>query len=521
MRYLFETCSVDTDRRELRHGADVVPMAPQAFDLLVYLINNRNRVVSSDDLITAIWRGRIVSENAVTTRLNVVRDAIGDNGKAQRLLKTFPRKGFRFVGSVREEHGHSGAPTPDISHKGQASLGDFSGRPSVMVLPFENLSGDPSLDIFGEGFTEDVLTELSKFRELVLIASEPRSAAFETRDAREIGRALGARYVLHGSVRAGRIRLRVTGRLIDTTTAAQIWGCHYDLDRGRDPDFHDELTAAVVSAILPAIRHADLRRSRHKSSEQLEVWEAYQRGLWHMSKSEAADNALARSLFQRAVDLDPNFGRGYGAIAFTYTAASSAFSEMSIAESCELAAPLVRKAIALDENDTDARSRLALLALLEGDLEGAIREADLILSAHRSCPDAWGIKGAALGYAGRRQQGRDAIARYFSLNPFDIARPIRLTQIASSLYVDGGYEEAALTARQVIRHYPNHPFAYRWLAASLGQLGRASEAQDVLQTLQAISPSSFEMYIRRRPPEFCRAEYAPMLDGLRKAGWKE
>ena len=521
MRYLFENYRLDTDSRELRRGADVVPMAPQAFDLLVYLIRNRDRVVSSDDLIAAIWRGRIVSENAVATRLNVVRDAIGDSGKEQRLLKTFPRKGFRFVGSVREGRGHSGAPTPDISHEAPALAGDFSGRPSIIVLPFDNLSGDPSLNIFGEGFTEDVLTELSKFRELVLIASEPRSAASETRDAREIGRALGARYVLDGSVRAAGFRLRVTGRLIDTTTAAQIWGQHYDLDRGRDPAFHDALAEAIVSAILPAIRHADLKRSQHKSSEQLEVWEAYQRGLWHMSKSDAANNALARSLFQRAVDLDPNFGRGYGAIAFTYTAASSAFSEMSIAESCELADPLVRKAIGLDENDTDARSRLALLALLKGDLEGAIREADLILSARESCPDAWGVKGAALGYAGRRQQGRDAIKRYFSLNPFDIARPIRLTQIASSLYIDGGYEEAALAARQVIRHYPSHPFAYRWLAASLGQHGSAGEAQKVLQTLQAISPSSFEMYVRQRPPQFCSAEYSPMLEGLRKAGWKE
>ena len=320
-------------------------------------------------------------------------------------------------------------------------------------------------------------------------------------------------------MRAARFRTRVTGRLIDAMTAAQIWGQHYDLDC--DPAFHDEIAQAIVSAILPTIGHSDLQRSQHKQPEQLGVWEAYQRGLWHMSKSEAAENKLARSLFQRAVDLDPNFGRGYGAIAFTYTAASSAFSEMSIAESCDLAEPLVRKAIALDENDTDARSRLALLALLRGDLESAIREADLVLSAYQSCPDAWGVKGAALVYAGRREQGREAIKRYFSLNPRDIARPIRRTQIASSLYIDGAYEEAAQIAGQVVRHYPAHPIAYRWLAASLGQLGRAGEAQQVLHTLQTISPSSFEMYIRQRPPQYCSIEYAPMLQGLRKAGWKE
>ena len=146
---------------------------------------------------------------------------------------------------------------------------------------------------------------------------------------------------------------------------------------------------------------------------------------------------------------------------------------------------------------------------------------DRVLSLQENCPDAWGVKGAALVYAGRREEGRAAIKRYFSLNPRDIARPIRRTQIASSLYVDGGYEEAAQIARQVIQHYPSHPIAYRWLAASLGQLGRAGEAQQVLHTLHTISPSSFEMYIRQRPPQYCSIEYAPMLQGLRKAGWKE
>jgi TolB-like protein/tetratricopeptide (TPR) repeat protein len=517
LRYFFEDYALDTDRREIRRGSDVVSVTAQVFDLLVYLIGNRNRVVSKDDLMAAIWDGRIVSDSALTTRLNVVRKVIGDNGEEQRLLKTLPRKGFRFVGAVWEE-AQARTPAPVEA----PALGHASGRPSIIVLPFTNLSGDLNLDSFAEGITEDLLTELSKLRELILFACGARpDTNSTTRDVREISRTLGATYVLEGSVRAAQSRVRVTGRLIDATTAAQIWGQRYDLDCARGPAFHDETAQAIVSAILPALRHANVQRSRHKQPEQLGVWESYQRGLWHMSTSEAADNKLARSLFQRAVDLDPNFGRGYGAIAFTYTAASSAFSEMSIAESCELAEPLVRKAIALDENDTDARSRLALLALLRGDLEGAIREADLVFSVHENCPDAWGVKGAALVYGGRRQEGRDLIKRYFSLNPHDIARPIRRTQIASSLYIDGGYEEAAHITKQVIRHYPRHPIAYRWLAASLGQLGKADEAQQVLQTLQTISPSSFEMYIRQRPPEYCSVEYAPMLQGLRKAGWKE
>src|ERR1700687_6107675 len=177
MRYLFERYTLDRAVCELLHGADIVPIAPQVFDLLAYLMRNRDRVVSKDELIAAIWDGRVVSDSALTTRLNLVRNAIGDSGREQRLLKTLPRKGFRFVGAVWEERGHSGAPAPVISHEAPTLAGHLSGRPSIIVLPFTNLSGDPNLDIFGEGITEDVLTELSKLRELVLIASGPRLIA--------------------------------------------------------------------------------------------------------------------------------------------------------------------------------------------------------------------------------------------------------------------------------------------------------------------------------------------------------
>jgi adenylate cyclase len=143
-----------------------------------------------------------------------------------------------------------------------------------------------------------------------------------------------------------------------------------------------------------------------------------------------------------------------------------------------------------------------------------------VLSVNQGCAGALGVKGAALVYSGNRDEGRRALRQYLKLSPRDPARPIRLSQIATSLYLDANYQEAAITARHVVRQYPTHPIAYRWLAASLGQLGRTEEARDALQTLQTISPSSFEMYVRQRP-KYCSVEYAPMLDGLRKAGWRE
>lgn len=518
MRYLFDGFVLNAESRELLRAERTVPLAPQVFDLLVYLVRNRERAVSKDDLIDAIWGGRVVTDAALTTRINVLRGAIGDSGSEQRLLKTLPRIGYRFVGTVLEDSRGSHAPT--VGRPTEMGREALAGRPSVMVMPFINLSDHPGFDALSNSVPEDVATELIKRRETTVVASSANCTSGAS-DPLVIGRERGARYVLAGTVRGEDVHARVTVRLTDATSGVHTWGRYYDLTCTGNPVGADTMIAAIVTAVSGAIRNAELRRLRYRRADELGAWDAYQFGLWHMSKSEAADNRVARSLFQQAVQLDPNFGPGYAAIAFTYTAASSAFSELSIAESCEVADPLVRKAIALDETDTEARSRLALLALLRGDLEGAVREADDVIGVHERCPDAWGVKGAALSYAGRRHEGRAAIKHYFSFDPIDIARPIRLTQIASSLYLDGGYEEAAQTAQQVIRRYPRHPFAYRWRAAALGQLGRSDEAQEVLRQLQAISPSSFDMYIRQRPPPFCSGEYAPMLEGLNKMGWRE
>jgi DNA-binding winged helix-turn-helix (wHTH) protein len=169
LRYLFERYVLDTDRRELRLGADLAPLAPQVFDILVYLIRNRERVVSKDDLIAAIWEGRIVSDSALTTRLNGARNAVGDSGNEQRLIKTFPRKGIRFVGIVREEKPVGAAAVDHVTRPPGAILA-LPDKPSIAVLPFANLSGDTLQDYFADGVVEDIITELSRFSELFVIA---------------------------------------------------------------------------------------------------------------------------------------------------------------------------------------------------------------------------------------------------------------------------------------------------------------------------------------------------------------
>src|SRR5215813_3751199 len=251
--FLFDEFSLDTDRRELRGPAGLIGLEPQVFDLLAYLIRNRDRVVSKDDIIAAVWNGRIVSESTLTTRINAVRAAIGDSGETQRLIKTLPRKGLRFVGAVREDKGPAGATAPAPSEP-PAAL-PLPERPSLAVLPFANLSGDPEQDYFADGMVEEITTALSRVRWFFVIARDS-SFTYKGRpvDVKQVGRELGVRYVLEGSVRKAAKRVRITAQLVETETGAHVWADRFDSVLDNLFELQDEIAASVVGAIEPQLR---------------------------------------------------------------------------------------------------------------------------------------------------------------------------------------------------------------------------------------------------------------------------
>ena len=216
----FRRLSLDTDRQELLRGKNRIAIEPQVFDLLHYLVRNRDRVVSKDDWIAAVWKGRIISESTLTSRITAVRHAIRDRAEDQRLIRTVARKGLRFVGDVREEK----SPT-DVAEAGLLT----PDSPSIAVLPFNNLSGDPEQDYFADGVVEEIITALSRFRQLFVIA---RNSSFTYKgraiDVKRVGRELGVRYVLEGSVRRAANRVRITAQLIDAQTGAHLWADRFD-----------------------------------------------------------------------------------------------------------------------------------------------------------------------------------------------------------------------------------------------------------------------------------------------------
>jgi len=509
VRYCFEDYVLDTARHEMRRKGVLLPAAPQALDLLAYLIEHRNRIVTKDQLVAAIWEGRAITDSALTTRLNVVRSVVGDSGQEQRLIKTLPRKGFRFVGDVQEEH------TPAWRREEVSSE-----LPSIAVLPFVNLSGDPAQDFFGDVIAEEVLTALARLRWLLVIA---RNSSFifkgTTTDVREIGRQLDVRYVLEGSARHINGRVRVTCRLVDARTALQVWSAQYDRKFTDVFDVQDEITDAILTALAPAIIDAERRRIARQAPETLSAWESYQRGVWHMLKQSADDNLRARRFFEQAITLETDYSPGYDGLAWTYLMESSTFSRISIAEGCKLSGPLARKAVELDPENAEARARLALTIYLTGENRAAIAETERALSACPNCADACGVRGTALVFSGERKAGRASLERYLRLSPRDPARPIRLAQLAASYYFEEDYHSAAQVARQTVQEYPSIPLAYRWLAASLGQLGHPAEGAKVIEDLSRTSPPSIDMYVNRRPPQYRQDDYDHMMEGLAKAGW--
>ena len=275
MRYLFEDYALDTDRRELRRGGTLVAIEPQVFDLLAYLVQHGDRVVTKDDLFTAVWNGRFVSESALTTRINAARTALGDDGKAQRLIRTLRGRGFRFVGDVRVSRDATSSTTAEAPPT--LALPD---RPSIAVLPFANMSGDPEQEYFADGMVDDILSALSRVRWLFVIA---RHSSFiykiRSADVQQIGRELGVRYVVEGSVRKSGTRVRIVAQLIETETGAHIWADRYEGDLRDIFALQDEITERIVSAVESNVQAAEIRRARAKPTDSLTAYDLYLRAL--------------------------------------------------------------------------------------------------------------------------------------------------------------------------------------------------------------------------------------------------
>jgi adenylate cyclase len=415
----------------------------------------------------------------------------------------------------------AGVPSVSPSYRATAPALALPDKPSVAVLPFTNMSGDPDQEFVSDGIAEDVITALSRYPSLFVIA---RNSCFTYKgravDVKQVGRELGVRYVLEGSVRKAGNRIRVTAQLVEAETGNHVWAERYDRDLADIFAVQDEITEAVTVAIAPAIADAELQRAVRKPPDSLDAWAAYQRGLWHLSEANHDDNATAQRFFQRAIDLDSTFAGGYSGLALAQLQAAAVYQKIGLFEAQSSAEALARRAVALDGADAEASSCLGWALQARGELEGALAEIERALVMSPNLAVAHGQRGATLIFSGRPKEGLAAVQMSIRLDPRDPFSAIRLLHIACGLYFSGEYEAVIEAAKRLIRSYPDFPMIYRWPAAALGQLGRTAEAKEALEKAISLAPAAFEMYVRERVPWFRPEDHAHLLEGLRKAGWE-
>jgi adenylate cyclase len=513
LSFLFENHELDLSRRELRQDGRLVPVEPQVFDLLVYLIANRDRVVTKDELLQNIWKSRSVSESALTTRINAVRRAVGDSGDSQRLIRTLPRRGFRFVGEVRS------LSSPSAAVAALAPALALPDKPSVAVLSFTNMTGDPDNEYFGDGIAEDVITDLSRNPFLFVIA---RNSSFTYKgravDVKRIGRELGVRYVLEGSVRRSGSRVRITAQLIDAADGGHLWAERYDRDLTDFFAVQDEITQSVAMAIAPSIANVERHQSLRKAPENLSAWEAFHRGRWHIARMTVADFEAAKTFFQRAIALDPTLAPAYAGLANAMLTEVVLFQTRSVPEALADAMPVIRKAIAVDPKHAGGHINHGIALIMQGQCELAATEGRHALSIDPNHAGAYLILGNALCFSGQPREAIEAIRSGLRHDPYAPQGYFPRIQLVMAHYFLREYETAVETAKEALRAYPAHPWVNLWLAAALGQLGRMDEARDALMKARALK--TFDLSTRVRPPYTRVEDHEHKLEGLRKAGWE-
>jgi len=526
VQFVFGDCVLDPGRRELTRGSQVIAVGPQVFDLLIYLVRNRERVVSKDDVLDAVWSGRIVSESTLTSHINAVRKAIGDSGEGQRLIRTVARKGFRFVGDVSEVQSSDGGSLktePAGSNETPAPGLALPDKPSIAALAFHNLSGDPEQDYFADGVVEDIITALSRIRWLFVIA---RNSSFTYKgravDVKQIGRELGVRYVLEGSVRKAANRVRITGQLIDATTGAHLWAERFEGNLDDIFELQDQVAMSVVGAIAPQLERAEIERAKRKPTGNLNAYDYYLRGManLHQGTREATHEAL--SLFDRAIQLDPDFASAHAMAAWCHFWRKVNGWMIDRPRETAEGARLARRAVELGRDDAVALTRSGhALAHLAGDLDGGIALLDRALVLNPNLAAAWFLGGFLRVWHGESDGAIEYFERAMRLSPLDAETYRMQAGMAVAHLFAGRFDTASSWAEKAFRDLPSFLMVVSIIAASHALAGRTDEGRRAMDHLRQLDPALRISNLRDWLPIHRPEDLATFADGLRRAGLPE
>jgi len=529
MRYDFGQYRLDPVLRELRHDGESVHVEPQVFDLILYLIRNRERVVGQDELLDRLWQGRIVSDSAFRSRINAARRVLGDSGKRQRFIQTFPRRGFRFVGEVSES-GRDADPAPTIDGDDTANGSDpeplrglpegAGRRPTVAVLPFGNLSGKREWGHYADGITEDIITALAKHRSLFVIA---RNSTFQFKDrlgdVRQVGLELGADYVVEGSLRKIAQQVCIGARLVEAESGRLMWADRYDGALESIFDVQDAITAKIASSIEPQIGSAERERAERRHPRTFRAWDLFHLGVKHLYKATPDDNLEAQRLLRRAIENDPGLAQGYALLSYAITLSMLYFDNEPTEERLKEVHELARKGMELDDQDALIRFVHGRVLLARRDYAGALEE--LRLSVEMNPALAVGYCGVAdsLAYEGHFEEAFAYFQKAIELSPHDPQRWAFYAYRALAHLFAGQFDQALDWAQKSVRvpNCPYWPFSHR--VSALGHLQRHGEIDAALGELMERRPDFTCSFARKRLFYVKdRLHLDRYLQGLRKAG---
>lgn len=525
LHYLFEDFALDTDRRELRRGADVLSTSPQVFDLLEFLIRHRERVLSKDDLINTVWKGRVVSDAALTTRLNAARAAIDDSGDEQRLIKTLPRKGFRFIGEVQEGHRPATAPPNSVAHDDATTQGRVSPpRLSIVVLPFANLSGDPEQDYFVDGVTESLTTDLSRISGSFVIG---RHTAFTYKgkavDLKQIGREMNVRYALEGSMQRGGDRLRVNVQLVDAGTSAHLWADRFDKPITDLFEMQDEIVARIANALDGQLIEAEARRAER--SPHPDAIDLCFQGRHSLNKGRSPENlAQARCFFERALALDPENVEALVGKATIDLITAAAFMVDDREARFAAAEVMLNKVLSMAPRHARAHALFGWVQVFTRRAARAIGEFELALALDPNLANAHAMIGFAKVFIGRGAESEAHFQQAFRLSPRDGSAYRWMHNLGVAKLIIGADAEAVDWPRRSLDANRDSPIVHFQLAAALALVGSLDEARAAVRAGLALDPA---FTIRRTrglilssDPTF-RAGSNRIRDGMLAAGVPE
>jgi TolB-like protein/Flp pilus assembly protein TadD len=489
----------DAAQRRLSREGVPVRLGSRALDILAVLVAARGEVVSKEELMERVWPGQVIEENNLQVQVSTLRKALDDGAGGQSHLVTVPGRGYRLVGLV------------------DAPAGDPH-RPSIAVLPFQNLSNDPAQEHFADGIAEDIITALGRLRWLMVIARKS-SFTYKGRivDVKQVGRELGVRYLLEGSVRWAGKRLRIGAQLLDATTGGHHWADRYDLEVDDIFVAQDAITRSVAAAIEPHLLAAEGVRALARSAGDLGAWELVARAqaqFWRLTRS---DHEAAVAVLRRAVDSHPDYAPARSLLGFCLVfAAHMGWSDRG--QGLGAGHQHALRAIALDDRDPWAHIALGYWAMMERRTEESIASFRGALTLNPNSAAGHCYLAHILAFAGQDREAIEHAETAIRLSPLDPEMALFVGPISVAHYVAGRYAEAVRFASEALRLRPDFLGVQRLYCASLAQAGRLDEARTLLAGVRRQQPQLSIEWIRASVPYQTPPIMERFLEGMRKAG---